>query len=76
VNDGVGGAKNSDHLYGCAADIKAKSGLRTDNKRLWDCIIRMKDEGKIKCRQIIWEYGRLKVGSDWIHLSINNKYNL
>ena len=75
VNNGIGGAKNSDHKYGAAVDIKAKSGLRPDNKRLWDCIIRMKDEGKLKCRQIIWEYGRLNVGSDWIHLSINNQYN-
>jgi hypothetical protein len=75
VNNGIGGAKNSDHKYGAAVDIKTVTDTLTDNRRLWDCIIRMKDEGKLKCRQIIWEYGRRKVGSDWIHLSINNQYN-
>lgn len=75
VNDGVGGAKNSDHLYGCAADIRTVSDKWADNKRLYDCIIRMKDEGKLKCRQIIWEYGKKRLGPSWIHLSINNQYN-
>ena len=75
VNTGIGGAKNSDHKYGAAVDIKAKSGLRPDNKRLWDCVMKMYREGRLKCRQIIWEYGRTTVGPDWLHLSINNGYN-
>lgn len=75
VNNGIGGAKNSDHKYGAAVDIKAKSGLRPDNKRLWDCVMKMYREGRLKCRQIIWEYGRISTGCDWIHLSINNGYN-
>lgn len=75
VNTGVGGAKNSDHLYGCAADIRTVSDKWADNKRLYDCIIRMKDEGKLKCRQIIWEYGKKRLGPSWIHVSINNQYN-
>ena len=75
VNTGIGGAKNSDHKYGAAVDIKAKSGLRPDNKRLWDCVMKMYREGRLKCRQIIWEYGRISTGCDWIHLSINNGYN-
>ena len=75
VNDGVAGAKNSDHLYGAAADIKTISGKLLDNKRLWDCIIKLKNEGKIDCRQIIWEYGRRSVGPHWIHLSINHDKN-
>lgn len=75
VNNGIGGAKNSDHKYGAAVDIKAKSGLRPDNKRLWDCVMKMYREGRLKCRQIIWEYGRTTVGPDWLHLSINNGYN-
>lgn len=75
VNNGISGAKNSDHKYGAAVDIKAKSGLRPDNKRLWDCVMKMYREGRLKCRQIIWEYGRTTVGPDWLHLSINNGYN-
>lgn len=75
VNNGIGGDKNSDHKYGAAVDIKAKSGLRPDNKRLWDCVMKMYREGRLKCRQIIWEYGRTTVGPDWLHLSINNGYN-
>lgn len=75
VNNGVGGVKNSDHRFGAAADIKACDGLRSDNMRLWQCIMRMLKEGKLKCRQIIWEYGRKKIGPDWLHISINNNHN-
>lgn len=70
LNKKVGGASNSDHLYGCAADIHTKSDTVTDNKKLWNIIIKLKDKGVIKCRQIINEYNY-----NWIHISINNKYN-
>lgn len=70
LNKAVGGVANSDHRYGCAADIKTKSDKPADNKRLFDFICKMAKEGKIKCRQILDEYGY-----DWIHISINNKYN-
>ena len=70
LNKAIGGAIRSDHVYGCAADIKTVSDTREDNKKLFDLIIKLKDEGIITCRQIIDEYNL-----DWIHVSINNKYN-
>lgn len=75
LNKQVNGASNSDHLYGAAADIHTKSDSLTDNKKLWDLIIKLKNDGKISCRQIIWEYGKKNVGPSWIHISINNKQN-
>lgn len=75
VNNGIGGAKNSDHKYGAAVDIRTVTDTLTDNRRLWDCVIKLKNEGKINCRQIIWEYGKKRSGPNWIHLSINNQYN-
>ena len=54
VNRGVGGSKNSDHKYGCAADIRTESNLLHDNMRLWNCIMQMVNDGKIKSRQIVF----------------------
>ena len=70
LNKKVNGAVNSDHIYGAAADIHTISDTIADNKKLWDLIIKMKNEGKIKCRQIINEYNY-----NWIHVSINHKRN-
>ena len=67
LNKRVGGAKNSDHRYASAADLKAKDG---NNKELWDIIIQMIKEEKITCRQLINEYNL-----SWIHISQNNRYN-
>ena len=67
LNKRVGGAKNSDHRYGSATDLKAKDG---NNKELWDIIIQMIKEEKITCRQLINEYNL-----SWIHISQNNRYN-
>lgn len=75
VNRGVGGVKNSDHRYGAAADIRTKSDLLNENMKLWNCIIKMKNEGRLNCRQIIFEYGRRSVGPSWIHVSINHDKN-
>lgn len=69
VNDKVGGSNNSDHLYGCAVDIKCER-----NDILWEHIMHLVTTKKINLRQIIWEYGN-QFGPKWIHLSINNKYN-
>lgn len=65
LNDKLHGAINSDHLYGCAADIKADKMLL-----LWTTINKMSNSNLISCRQIIDEY-HLK----WIHISINNSHN-
>lgn len=70
LNDAVGGANNSDHLYGAAADIRTKSDTREDNKKLFQTILALKDLGKIKCRQIIDEYNY-----NWVHVSVNHEHN-
>ena len=70
LNKAVGGAKNSDHKFGCAADIHTISDTKEDNKKLFDLIVEMAKAGRIHCRQIINEYGY-----NWIHVSINSEYN-
>jgi len=70
LNRAISGAIHSDHVYGCAADIKTVTDTREDNKRLFDLIVQMSKDKEIVCRQIIDEYN-----FDWIHVSINNKYN-
>lgn len=70
LNKKVKGAANSDHIFGAAADIHTVADTIAENKKLWDVIIKLKNEGKIKCRQIINEYNY-----NWIHVSINHKKN-
>lgn len=70
LNNVLKGAINSDHVYGCAADIKTVSDLPEDNKKLFNLIVQMCKNNEITCRQIINEYNY-----NWIHISINNKYN-
>lgn len=65
LNGKVGGVANSDHLYGCAADIKTQSDLPEDNKRLFKLAVRMMYCGQLKeVKQIIDENNY-----DWIHIS-------
>ena len=62
LNALVGGAKNSHHLLGCAADIIA--GNKADHRRLFNLIQQMQQQGQIRFTQLVWEgYGR------WIHIS-------
>lgn len=64
VNAAVGGAKNSDHLFGFAADITA--GNKTEN-----CILFQLIRDKIPAwRQLIDEKDYT-----WIHISFNKKDN-
>ena len=63
VNAAVGGAKNSDHLYGFAADITA--GNKTEN-----CILFQLIRDNFKFRQLICEHDY-----QWIHISYNTKDN-
>lgn len=63
VNAAVGGAKNSDHLYGFAADITA--GNKTENAILFQLI-----RDNFKFRQLIDEKDYT-----WIHVSFNEKDN-
>lgn len=67
LNRKVKGAANSDHIYGCAADIHTISDTYADNKKLWDLIIKLIEKDKIRCRQLIDEYSL-----NWLHLSINH----
>lgn len=70
LNKVVGGAKNSDHKYGAAADIHSLSDSIQDNKELWNVILDMVQRDQIVLRQIINEYNY-----NWIHISINNEFN-
>ena len=75
LNKAVGGVANSDHQYGCAADIHSLSDTLVDNMELWLVIMKMAKAERIHCRQVIFEYGDTKFGPDWIHISINNSHN-
>lgn len=70
VNKLVGGAANSDHMFGAAADIHTKSDKPADNKVLFDLIVKMAQNGEIECRQIIDEFG-----FNWLHVSVNHDKN-
>ena len=63
VNADVGGAKNSDHLYGFAADITA--GSKNENKKLFELI-----RDNFQYKQLINEYDY-----SWVHVSFDVKNN-
>ena len=67
VNEGVGGAKNSQHRKGEAADIQTKNNV--ENGKLFKLIERMILNGEITVGQLIWEYGDCK-NPEWIHVSL------
>ena len=60
LNAAIGGSKNSQHLYGEAADI-----ISDDNQRLWNLMNEMKEKGEIEVGQLIDEKGLR-----WIHVSL------
>ena len=62
LNTLVGGAKNSHHMLGCAADIIA--GNKADHRRLFNLIQQMQQQGKIRFTQLI-----LEDDGRWIHIS-------
>ena len=63
VNARIGGAKNSEHMTGCAADITA--GSKEENKKLFALI-----RDNFTFRQLIDEKEYT-----WIHVSYNEKDN-
>lgn len=69
LNAAVGGAKNSQHLKGEAADIKCSA---TSKAELFNLIKDMISKGEIKVGQLIWEYGTKKE-PNWIHVSLPYK---
>jgi len=66
LNAAVGGVKTSQHLTGCAADIKCTA---TSKATLFNLIKGMIEKGEIKVGQLIWEYGTKKE-PNWIHISL------
>lgn len=69
LNSAIGGAKNSQHMLGEAADIKCTA---TSKAYLFNLIKEMIDKKEIKVGQLIWEYGSKKEPS-WIHVSLPYK---
>lgn len=67
LNAIVGGVKNSQHILGQAADIKASNP--GENGKLHALIKRMVKNGQIKVGQLIWEYGN-KTNPKWVHVSL------
>lgn len=72
LNELVGGAKNSQHLQGKAADITA--GNPRENKKLLDVIMFLFQEGDIKFDQLINEKP-INGEPSWIHISYNEDNN-
>jgi len=67
LNKAVGGVKNSQHVLGQAADIKAANP--SDNGKLFACIKRLVQSKKINVGQLIWEYGS-RTCPKWVHVSL------
>ena len=76
LNAAIGGAKKSDHVFGAAVDIKVIPFSLENNMKLWNCVNKLADEGKIKFRQLIFEYGDRSKGPKWVHVSINHPDNV
>lgn len=68
LNNVVGGARNSQHMEGKAADITA--GNNDENKKLWDVVMFLFQEGDIEFDQLIDENDM-----SWIHISYNEDNN-
>lgn len=74
LNTAIGGAKNSDHKFGAACDMRSVSDKPEENERLFKVAQTLINEGEITVRQLIDEGGG-KGGYDWIHISINHSKN-
>lgn len=64
VNKAVNGAKNSDHLFGFAADLKCEN-----NYQLYNLILE-----NFEFKQLISEKGSI-IRPQWIHVSFDEKNN-
>lgn len=71
LNKAVGGAVNSQHTKGMAADIRTVSDSRADNMRLLRCLL----NSGIVFDQVICEYPDAQGRPDWIHVSFNKVGN-
>ena len=64
LNTAVKGAKNSQHVKGQAADINGVKDLRSENKNLFDLVIKL----NLPYDQLIDEYDY-----NWVHVSFSDK---
>ena len=73
VNEAVGGAKNSQHMFAEAADIKCD-----DNNYLYDLIIDMIEDNNITVGQLIKYTSKTDKRKNpailWIHVSLPGKH--
>lgn len=67
LNRLVGGSANSQHLTGSAADIRTKSNTKSDNKELFELIVKLYKSNKIEFRQLINEKD-----FSWIHIAVQD----
>lgn len=65
LNKAVGGAVNSQHTKGEAADIRTVSDSRSDNMKLLKCLL----NSGIVFDQVISEYVDAQSRPSWIHVS-------
>ena len=73
LNKVVGGAKNSQHVEGKAADITG--GSKEANKKIWDVIMFLFQEGDIEFDQCLNEKPDKDGNPSWIHISYNEDNN-
>lgn len=65
LNAAVGGAASSQHVKGEAADIRTLTDTPTENKKLFDLIIKL----KLPFDQLIDEHG-----FNWVHVSFGPRH--
>ena len=63
-NRGIDNSPSDAVLKGQAADITSLANTPEENKRLFDCAVRLIESGKIRVGQCIDEYGY-----KWVHIS-------
>lgn len=64
VNQAVNGARNSDHLFGYAADLQSPDG---DHRKIYDWL-----KANAMFSQLIYEFGN-DAQPQWVHVSYNPK---
>lgn len=64
VNEAANGARNSDHLWGYAADLQSPDG---DHRKIYDWL-----KANAMFSQLIYEFGN-DAQPQWVHVSYNSK---
>lgn len=71
LNRAVGGVKNSDHIYGCAADLHTLSNNKLENRELYDLIVHLYARGELpELKQCIDEHHY-----SWLHIAYQDGRN-